>query len=86
MLTREGIKRTTLEYCRSTLANNEPDNEYREIVEEKLKSMDNIVKGKEGVFRIDKVTFYKVIKNFSKSGKRNYDFLVKAGDNFKEAI
>ena len=48
--------------------------------------MDNIVKGKEGEFRIDKVTFYKVIKKFSKSGKRNYDFLVKAGDNFKEAI
>ena len=45
VLTREGIKRTTLEYCRSTLANNEPDNEYRQIVEEKLKKYGQYCEG-----------------------------------------
>ena len=35
---------------------------------------------------VDKETFDDVVNKFKKNNKRNYDFLVKASDEFKESI
>ena len=37
-----------------------------------------------GRFYVTRARFKKVIKKFQKNNKRNYDFLVRAGDKFKE--
>jgi hypothetical protein len=40
----------------------------------------------EGSFIPSKEGFNKVIKKFKENDKRNYDFLIKAGDKFKDAV
>ena len=86
-VTAKEIKRTSLEYCKKVLTNNEVQEEVKREVElkdwlhrERMKES----RGKEVV--PTKEVFNRVINKFKKNNKRNYDFLIRTGDGFKEAV
>jgi hypothetical protein len=75
-----------LEYCKETLENNKPDSNYEELIKRKKESVKEILNEEDGEFKTEKETFDKLISKFKKSGKRNYDFITKAGGEFQTAV
>ena len=80
------IKTVSLEYCKATLANNQPGKEYMEEIVAKQKDVENKLSENVEELHVTKETFDFIISKFKKSNKRNYDFLVKSGKGFKEAV
>ena len=83
----DDIKKVTLKYCKETLGKNEPENEFKDDIYMK----ENIMKEKlkddgKTMFEVSKETFDKVILKFKNSNKRNYDFIVKASQEFKNHV
>ena len=81
------IKRVSLEYCREVLTKNVAGKEFEEEI--KLKEIlhrERMEDGVGGGFVPSMETYKKVVKKFDKSKKRNYDFLIKTGDKFKQAV
>ena len=86
-VSRNEIKQATLQYCVDTLANNEPANIYFEKhIKEKKKKVEDFLNLKDGDFKATEDTFYRNLAKFKSSRKRNYDFLVKAGEGFHNAV
>ena len=81
------IKDVSLKYCQKVLKRNEPKGEFRKLFEireelnaERMKEDDG--KGDEA----SKEIFDQVLRKFKANNKRNYDFLMKASDEFKESV
>ena len=81
------IKRVSLKYCKDVLTKNVPVLEVKKEVELKERlhreRMDNLL---DGGFNPSLDKFNKVVDKYKRGKKRTYDFLVKAGDKFKEAV
>ena len=86
-VTTKDIKRISLEYCKKVLTNNRvKDDCEREIgMKEKLHD-ERMLDLSGGGFTPSKELFKKVILKFKKNDKRNYDFLIRTGERFKEAV
>ena len=81
---REEIKNVSFKYCKTTLKNNPPHNNFRigaEIKEELHRKRMTLGSGS---FNVCKEELHKVITKFKSGNKRNYDYLVKAGTGFHE--
>ena len=59
---------------------------FKEEVEQKEKLHDILMKETTGEFNVTEEAFERVLEKFKVNNKRNYDFLVRGGDNFKHAI
>jgi hypothetical protein len=81
------IKRATLEYCADNLRNREPDPEVKELVELR-KALYELKVNEEPneVLEISKDDFEAVVKKFKSKQTKSYDFLIKASQNFQDAI
>ena len=81
----EEIKKVTLTYCVDNL-NNVADEEVRKAVN--LRKQVNIMRmnnvSSEG-FKLEKEDYSKVLDKFSSKKTKSYDFLLKAGDNYKDS-
>ena len=86
IIKRKKIKEVTLNYCQRTLANNVPEAEFKQKVDEKKEDMKNKLNQEDGIFEVDEKTFEEVVSKFKNSGKKNYDFLTKAGKNYQQAV
>ena len=80
------MKKIVLQYCKDTLANNEPEDQYKELIEGKKKKVSSLLNLKDGSFRAKLKTFDKNLKKFKQSRKRGYDFLTKSGREFQIAV
>ena len=80
------IKRVALKYCLNVLKNNDVHPEF--VIETSLRDALHDVRMQEtgGDANMAKENFNKIIKKFEANKKKTYDFIVKAGDNFKDAI
>ena len=80
------IKEVTLEFCKGILTKNpiregfeEEINMKKILHKERMKeNIDNV--------KINKETYKKVLEKLKKNNKRNYDFLIKSSDTFKEVV
>ena len=80
------IKEVTLKYCIDTLRNNEPEDAFKNEINNKKEKVKNLLKGTDGHFETTKDIFNFNLKKFKRSGKKNYDFLTKSGSKFQEAV
>ena len=83
---KDEIKKVSLEYCKTTLKNNEPEEGYEELLRRKDEKVDRELAECNEIFEIKYETFEKVVAKFKKSNKRNYDFLVKADKSFQDSV
>ena len=86
VVTRSEVKNITLEYCKETLTQNKPEHEAKEVIEDNNRKVKDLLKETDGEFNADFETFKKNIIKFKKAGKRNYDFLTKAGEKFQHSM
>ena len=87
LVTKEDIKRATLEYCVSNLKTNEPDNEVKDIVIKRKRDQKEIMKDKLGEsFNVSYDDFELVLTKFAMKSTKTYDFLLHAGNNYKRSI
>ena len=88
LVSSEEIKKVTLEYNCDVLKNNEAEEGFKELVRIKEDLHDLRMKDKigKGSFRVNKENFTRVVKKFKDKGKQAYDFLVKAGASFQQAV
>ena len=86
VVSNQNIKTVTLKYCQETLQNNEPHKQYFEEIKMKTKEVEKKLFKENSDFDISKETFDSIITKFRKSGKKNYSFLVKAGNRFQSAV
>ena len=88
IVSKQKIKDVSLQYCKDTLSNHAPESDYKEEIRVKKDSFQKFLSESEGTgnFNISRETFDFIICKFQKSKKRNYDFLVKAGEGFKTAV
>ena len=81
---RQKVREVTLKYCIETLKKNNIPAGYKDTfmaseVERKLNDSD-------GTFTADKEAFDALVVKLKKSRKRNYDFLVRSGKKFQNAV
>jgi hypothetical protein len=86
VVSRTRIREVSLKYCKNTLKNNVPHEEFKDHIQSKIDEVKVKIKELGGECSISRVTFDTVLAKFKKSGKRNYDFLVKAGKLFQEVV
>ena len=67
------IKRVTLEYCLDVLKNNEPEEEYKELVESKEEAVKILMKRNDREFSVTEESFKCVLKKLKIKNKRSYD-------------
>ena len=84
LVSNQDIRKATLEYCADNLRNREPDPEVKSLVSVKNLLVEEKLKEKEEPLEIDKNDYNTVLTKFK--AKASYDFLVKASDNFQDAI
>ena len=77
----DAIKETTLAYCVRNLKGNSPE-DVKQRKRDQLQKMDNEYEDLE----IDHEDFKDVLKKFSKKPTKTYDFLLKAGPSYQNAI
>ena len=80
------IKEITLKYCRDTLQNNEVEEEFEDIVDEKREKMKARLAEEDGQVKMEHETFRKVLEKFKRSKKANYDMIVKANNQFQDGV
>ena len=85
----EKIKEVTLEHVVNTFKNNEPEEDVKPLVDllNKLhvKRMEEVDDDEEPM-EVTKEEFEDLINKLKKKNKRSYDFLVRAGDKFKNSV
>jgi len=86
LVSKTEIKEATLDYCQKTLANNVPEKDFKAVVEDKKEEVKKKMNEKNGRFETDINTFEEIVSKFKKSGKKNYDFITKAGKKYQQAI
>ena len=80
------IKEITLKYCIDTLANNHPAKGFEELIETKKKKVAMLMELTDGSFETNFETFKYNINKFKVKGKKNYNFLTKAGEKFQNIV
>ena len=80
------IKDVTLNYCKTTLENNDPEEDMKDEIEKKKKMCEAKLQETDGKFETNKEVFDSVIEKFRLSRKKNYDFLVKASKEFQHSL
>ena len=81
------IKRVSLEYCKNVLKNNKVQEGFEMEIDLKDRLHEIRMQDfSDGGFVPNRELFDKVVKKFKRNNKRNYDFLIKTGDGFKEAV
>ena len=81
------IKEKILEYNLNNLKSNEPSEKVKELVRIQSELHDlRMEENNEESFEISEQDFEKVVKRFPLKNKRGYDFLVKAGNEFKKPV
>ena len=87
LVTKDAIKKATVKYCATNLKGNTSDKTVEAIVKERrivqLKMMEE---DKDETLEVNKSDFIDVIDKFSKKPTKTYDFLVKAGKKYQNAI
>ena len=83
---KKGIKEVTLRYCIDTLASNKPEEEFNVEIDKKKVKVKELMKNKDGQFKPTKETFDYTIEKFKRKGKKNYFFITRAGDKYKEIV
>ena len=87
LVTKEDIKRTTLEYCINNMKNNIPDDDVKHKVlkrkNEQIKKI-NDVNGED--FNVTYDEFEQLLEKFKIKSTKTYDFLIKFGNKYKMAI
>ena len=88
LLTKEEIKNATLKHCTDLLQNNQPDEKFLDEFLVKNKNLEleleSADKGEsEGLSEME---FGKQIEHFKKKQTASYDFITKAGDQFKSLV
>ena len=86
VVTKRQIQEVTLKYCKETLSNNNIGFEYEEIMDTKRKEMKSRLAELGGDFIPTIETFEALVHKFKKSGKKNYDFLVKSSKKFQNIV
>jgi exonuclease III len=86
VMKKDEIKSVTLNYCKATLRNNTPEDEFKELISKKKDLVKERLNESEGEMEIEYETFERLVNKFKNSGKKNYDFLTKAGDAFQMAV
>ena len=86
VVSKHEIKEVVLKYCKDTLNNNEPEEEYKEGIDEKTREMKNKLEEKDGEFEVTQETFEKVVEKFRKSRKLNYQPLVRASKCYQQSM
>jgi hypothetical protein len=80
------IKAVTLQYCKETLANNNPAKGYEGVVQSKKDNLATKLSECNGSFSPTEDGFQTLIRKFKLSRKPNYNFLVKASEGFQNAV
>ena len=80
------IKKVILEYCQKTLENNKPEDDYKEKIKSKESAMKEMLKQTDGEFEAEFGVYESLLNKFKISGKKNYDFITKAGKLYQEAV
>ena len=73
-VSKEETVRVTLRYCKDTLKNNLPEDDFKKEVEKKKKEMEDYLKQKEGNFKAQKETFDNMIRKFKNQGNKIMTF------------
>ena len=83
---RDAIKKTTLAYCVKNLQGNAPDETVKEVVKkrkiEQLKKMED----EDDTLEIDLEDFKDILLKFKKKQTQTYNFLIRAGVSYQNAI
>ena len=86
LVTKDDIKKATLNYCVKNLKGNKPDKSVVEMIKQRkanqLKKMDE---DDEETFEVDIEDFKDVLKKFTTKNTKTYDFLLKSGNKYKMA-
>ena len=82
----KAIQNVFLKHCKEVLKSNSIERGYQEEAEMKEKLNEIGMKESTGKFEATKEGFERVIENFQKNNKRNYDFLVKGGGKFQHSM
>ena len=78
-VTKDEALNATLKYCKETLKNNEPNEDFKKEVEKKKEEVTNYLQLKEGQFSATKETFNRMIVKFRKSSfKKKLQFSYKS--------
>ena len=86
LVTHEDIKKATVKYCAENLKGNKPDDTVKDIVNtRKLIQLKKMEDDKEPL-EINHDDFIKVIEKFGKKSTKTYDFLIKAGKKYQDAL
>ena len=86
LVNKEEIERATLKYCVENLQNNVPDKDIEDIVKKRKERQLKIMKDKSGEgFEVSLEEFEIVLSKFATKETKTYDFLHKAGDEYKGA-
>ena len=71
MRSKDEIKKVSLEYCRTTLKNNEPEEGYEELLRRNDEKVDRELAECNEILEIKYETFEKVVTKFKKSNKNS---------------
>ena len=63
-----------------------PEDDYKEKIEAKELTMKNMLKQSDGKFEAELNVYESLLLKFKKSGKKNYDFITKAGEMYQKAV
>ena len=87
LVNKEEIKKATLKYCVENLQNNTPDKDIEDTVKKRKERQLKIMKDKSGEgFEVSKEEFEIVLSKFASKETKTYDFLLKAGNKYKESM
>ena len=82
------IKKVTLKYCLKTLENNKPEEKVKEVVElkEEVHRLRMLDRSRDGDNEVTEEDFFKVLWKFESKRSATYEFIIKAGLEFKLSI
>ena len=84
---KDQIKNTTVKYCKEVLTKNKPKEGFIGLAKLKEDLHNTRMNERLGQgFMAQREVFDQIVEKFRKNNKRNYDFLVKSSEEFKEAI
>ena len=87
MVSSSDIKRTTLQYCIDDLKDNKVS-KHVEVIQKQKEFMHKLrmLEDNHDEFEIEKDEFDDVLKHFARKDTKSYDFLLKTGEAYKEAM
>ena len=81
------IKRVTTEYCQDLFNNNTPEDDFEEQNYIKHLLHEEIMKDTEsGEFEPEECDYWRILERCRRKNKRSYDWLVKSGSQYQEAV